>query len=195
LLVGNGENLNKTPPALFPYPAIGMNTIHLLDGWMPNYYVTVDHRVMREFGDVIARRFRSIPKFVPAQKLDAWQGDNFVRFNQRVTDRPELRDIEGGIAFSNVMHAAMQIAYYMGFTTLLIVGMEHDPAKQKAKFWGTDDGIRNEAPLKQWFETYRTLVYDMAARGVTVLNISQDTHVPDWVIPQGDWKRYESQTY
>ena len=194
MLVGNGGNLRETHPSSFPYPAIGMNTIHLLEGWQPNYYVTVDSRVHREFGEAIARRFASIPKFIPSGKLDAWQGENFVRFHQKVDDFIDLDQLEEGIYFSNVMHAAMQIAYYMGFATLLIIGMEHDPRNQRAKFWGTDAGIRNEAPLAQWFKVYRLLVEEMYLRGVRVLNISPNTYVPDDVIPRGDWRDYESQT-
>lgn len=194
LLVGNGANLGKTHPSLFPYPAIGMNTIHMLDGWMPNYYLTVDHRVYREFGDVIAERFRAIPKFIPSLKLDAWQGENFVRFPQSVKDDINLDRLEEGIAGNNVMHFAMQIGYYMGFSTLPIVGMEHDPKAQTAKFWGTDDGIRNPAPLVRWFAIYKELVTEMNKRGVTVLNISQDTYVPNEVIPRGDWRDYVSKT-
>jgi hypothetical protein len=188
LLVGNGGNLGKTHPSLFPYPAVGMNTIHLLDGWMPNYYVTLDHRVYREFGDAIAERFRSIPKFILSGKLDAWQGDNFVRFPQSVRGDIRLDDLESGIAGLNVMHFAMQIAYYMGFTTLLIVGMEHKPDSPKAHFWGKDDGITGDTPLTDWLKVYRHLTEEMKRRGVTVLNISQDTYVPDEIIPRGDWK-------
>jgi hypothetical protein len=194
LVVGNGANLGATHPASFPYPAIGMNTIHLLDGWTPDYYVGVDHRLYREFGEAIASRFRSIPKFVPAQKLDEWQGENFVRFNQAINDYINLDRLESGIYFSNVMHAALQLAYYMGFTTLLIVGMEHKPDAAKAHFWGWDDGIRNPAPLKQWFMVYRLLAEEMYLRGVKVLNISQDTYVPNEVIPRADWRDYESKT-
>lgn len=192
LLVGNGENLYLTPPQVFPYPSIGMNTIHLYEGWMPNYYMTVDHRVYREFGKVIAERFKAIPKFVPSLKLDEWQGENFIRFSQRTRDEIKLDDLQAGLSGSNVMHFAMQLAYWMGFTTLLLIGVQHKPDHAKAHFWGWDDGIRNPAPLNKWFADYRFLVEEMRKRGVQVLNISQDTYVPQEIIPRDNWSNYES---
>jgi hypothetical protein len=35
----------------------------------------------------------------------------------------------------------------------------------------------------------------MAARGTKVINISEGTHVPESVIPLGDWRHYVSKTY
>ena len=83
LLVGNGENLHLTPPEKFAYPSIGMNTIHLYDGWMPTYYTAVDRRVMNEFGAAIVEKFANIPKFIPSPKLIRWRGPNFFRFHNR----------------------------------------------------------------------------------------------------------------
>lgn len=191
LIVGNGLNLHHTPPHWFKYPAFGMNTIHKWIDWNPTYYVAVDHRVYREFGEEISRKYKYIPKFVLSNKLDEWQGDNFVRFPQSLKSDIRLDDLENGIAGTNVMHFAMQLAYYMGFTTLLIIGMQHKLDAAKAHFWGTDDGIRNPAPLLEWFRMYREIVKGMAARGVGVLNISEDTYVPDEVIPRGNWRDYE----
>jgi hypothetical protein len=194
LLVGNAINLHYTPPRRFRYPSFGMNTIHKWIDWKPTYYVAADHRVYREFGKAIERKYRKIPKFIPYPNLDCWQGENFVRWYHRPGEM-SLNNIGEGIAADNAMQITMLLAYYMGFTTILIIGMEHDPKKQKRHFWGEDDGIRNPAPLDLWFQGYRYLADGMAARGTKVINISEGTHVPNEVIPLGDWRHYVSKTY
>ena len=136
LLVGNGANLHLTPPAWFPYPSFGMNTIHLYPGWMPDYYVTVDDRVRREFGGAIAARLKDIPKFIPYD-LREWHGEKFITFDHIADDlkrgwKPEKLP---GMTYHNVMHVAMQIAYYMGFTTMLMIGRPALPSEIHGS-WG-----------------------------------------------------------
>jgi hypothetical protein len=198
LLVGNGPNLQLTPPERFNYPSFGMNTIHLYEGWKPTYYAAVDKRVWREFGEAIAEKYRDIPKFVPAPKLDSWQGENFYRFVTRsgsmiVPQKPPNAAVSMtnyGIAYSNVMNVAMQLAWYMGFTTLLMIGVQHRLGEMRQHFWGEDTGmsINSNIPERReaWMDSYRVLCDAM--KGVRVLNISRDTYVPDDVLPRGDWQ-------
>jgi len=190
LLVGNGTNLSLTPPFLFNYPAFGMNTIHKYEGWKPKYYTGVDNRLMREFGKDIAEKYKDIYKFVPSGLKD-WQGENFVIFNHLAKDlqdgwKPET--LQDGITYHNVMHVAMQLAYWMGFTTLLMIGVHHKPDSGQSHFWGMDTGMPNQVPLSDWVNGYKTLVTGMKERGVTVLNISERTYLAEDVIPRGKWK-------
>jgi hypothetical protein len=199
LLVGNGKNLRLTPPEWFNYPAFGMNTIHLYEGWKPTYYTAVDSRVMREFGRDIADRLGDIPKFIPRPNLDAWKGENFYRFYHRpgplvsVTGKlMNYRDImtDEGISYGNIMHVAMQLAAWMGFTTLLMIGIEHKPLYAQDHFWGCDHGMSATPPVEQWLVGYADIIKHMS--GVNVLNISQDTYVPDYVIPRGNWEDWRT---
>lgn len=200
MLVGNGENLHLTPPAYFDYPSFGMNTVHKYEGWTPTYYTAVDSRVMREFGDAITERFAGIPKFIPMPNLDAWQGENFYRFYHRPGPlwKPDSRRMDSdflsseGITYGNVMHVAMQLARWMGFTTLLVIGMEHRPAKAQAHFWGCDHGMSAYPPLDDWLEGYKTLVDGFAHDGARVINISENTYVPEEIIPRGDWREWSN---
>jgi hypothetical protein len=199
LLVGNGINLKMTPPEWFDLPTIGMNTIHLYEGWKPTYYTAVDSRVMREFGEAIADKYANIPKFVPTPNLDRWEGENFYRFYHRPgpywtkelarkwTPQTLTRD---GITYACIMHVAMQLAFFMGFTEIVMVGVQHKPAKAQDHFWGCDHGMTAYTPLEDWFAGYKMLVDGFAEQGVTVLNISEDTYVPESVIPRGDWRQY-----
>lgn len=194
LLVGNGANLHLTPPAWFDYPAFGMNTIHRYEGWTPTYYTTVDNRVYREFRKEIVSKFADLPKFIPTPNLDMWQGENFYRF----THKPgELKDgwnpdLSTGLTFKNIMHVAMQLAYWMGFTTLLLIGVEHKPEEHKSHFWGEDVNMPGTPPLSEWLDCYRVLVQGLKLRGVRVLNISEKTYVPETVLPRGDWREWRN---
>jgi hypothetical protein len=177
-----------------------MNTCHLWQGeWKPTYYTAVDSRVMREFGAAITEKFRDIPKFVPYPNLDKWHGENFYRFYHRPgpywtkelarkwTPETLTRD---GITYACIMHVAMQLAFYMGFKTMVMIGVQHKPMKAQDHFWGCDHRMGAEMPLEDWFAGYKMLVDGFAEQGVKVLNISEDTYVPEEIIPSADWKDY-----
>jgi hypothetical protein len=169
-----------------------MNTIHKYEGWKPNYYTGVDNRLMREFGKEIADKYCEIPKFIPTGLKD-WQGDNFVIFNHLANDlkngwKPET--LKDGITYHASMHVAIQLAYWMGFTTLLMIGVSHDPQDGQPHFWGRDEGMPKTVPLSDFFMGYKVLVKGMKERGVNIVNISENTHVPSEIIPRGNWKDY-----
>lgn len=190
LLVGNGGNLHLTPPNMFDLPSFGMNTIYRYEGWRPSYYTAVDNRVMREFGREIAEKYADIPKFIPVGLKD-WQGENFIVFNHLAADlkngwKPET--LQDGMTYHSSMHVAMQLAFWMGFTTLLMIGIHHKPGAGQYHFWGKDEGMPLNLPVSDWMNGYKALVDGMFVRGVTILNISEDTHVPADVLPRGDWR-------
>lgn len=192
LLVGNGENLHRTPPAWFDYPAFGMNTICFYENWMPNYYTAVDNRLYREFGKIITEKYKDIPKFIPTPNLDEWKGENFHRFYHRPGDLAKgwNPDLSTGYTFQNIMHVAMQLAYWMGFTTLLMIGVHYKPDAYKMHFWGEDVAMPDVLPFTDWMNGYRVLVQGLKQRGVTVLNVSEDTYVSEDILPRDDWRKY-----
>ena len=204
LLVGNGANLCLTPPECFDYPSIGMNTIHLYDGWIPTYYVTVDRRVMREFGGAVYEKFKGIPKFIPSPKLNHWKGENFYRFRSRpgplLTPRERSQKIwqdnigQSEITYVNVMHVAIKLAFFMGASTILIIGMEHKPHNAQEHFWGHDAGIKSkDANLPDIYAGYRQLCTGLEAHNVKIINISEETFVPEAIFPRNDWKKWSKQ--
>jgi hypothetical protein len=178
-----------------------MNTIHLYEGWIPTYYTAVDSRVWREFSKDINEKYRDIPKFIPTPNLDEWKGENIYRFyhrpgplfplNGKPMDYQRLLDGDG-ISYGNIMHVSMQLAAWMGFTTLLLIGVQHRPNHARSHFWGWDDGMTALPPVEQWFDGYVELVAHMSARGIRVLNISEDTHVPENILPRGDWREWRN---
>lgn len=198
MLVGSGANLKLTPPERFGFPSIGTNTIHYYDGWKPTYYTAVDTIVMRNYGDEIDNIYSGIPCFIPTPNLDQWGGNNKFRFYHRPGPLwprcqqslwPSGLLTEQGITYSNISHVALQLLYYMGCKTILIIGMEHKRFKQQEHFWGCVQGDPIHPP-ENWFEGYKILVEGLAENGVKVLNISENTHVPADIIPQDDWRNW-----
>jgi hypothetical protein len=199
LLVGNGENLKDTPPENFDYPSIGMNTICLYDGWKPDYFVAVDRRVWHEFGSIIENKFEDIPKFIPTPKMLRWRGKNFYRFRNRPGPLypkgkenvwQEINE-ETPVTWGNVMHVAIKLAYFMGAKTILIIGMQHKPHNAMAHFWGNDEKMTPDSvPINNVFKGYKQLVDGLHSHNVKIFNISENTYVPESVIPRDKAKNW-----
>jgi hypothetical protein len=203
LIVGVGGNLKLTPPEWFNYPSFGVNTIYKYEGWKPTYFVGVDERLQREDGEAISRVYADVPKFIPYPDRDTWTGPNFYRFYHRAGDviiggrlpNQPMALTNIGVGYRKIMDAVLQIAWHMGFTTMLMIGIQHKPDDQQAHFWGQDVKSIPEKTFHYWFDGYQEIQRAMGAK-VRVLNISEDTYVPENVIPRGDWREwrtYESQ--
>jgi hypothetical protein len=200
LLVGLGPNLKRTPPEWFDYPSFGVNTIFdysgFKAGWRPTYYAGVDERLYLEYFDRITRDLADIPKFVPSPDRDKWKGENFYRFQHRpgemimggrLANHPQALT-QLGIGYVNVMTAVMQIAWHMGFTTLLMIGIQHNPKNLREHVWGLDERMPKSQTAEHWIQGYGQLVRCM--NGIRILNISEDTYVSEQVIPRDDWRKW-----
>lgn len=198
LLVGNGGNLDLTPPEWFQYPSIGMNTIHKREGYKPDYYIAVDRRVAREFGGAISNRFSDLPKFVPDRIRDLWHGNNYVEFKVPAgvlwcKGRGSLwQNNFDSISYGNVMHVAIKLALHMGANRILIIGMEHNPANANAHFWGVDSGMPAHPPLPDWYEGYTHLVNGIKNSGREIFNISANTYVPEDIMPRDNFTKWRN---
>lgn len=202
LICGVGPNLVLTPPYLFDYPTFGVNTIFKpplgadFGDWKPTYYVGVDELLHRRFGDEILAAYPDVYKFIPYPDRDTWQGPNFLRFYHRAGDvilsgrHPNKPHglTEPGLGYRRIMDATLQIAWYMGFTTMLMIGLSSKPGTRQEHFWGFAD-----------FDPTRDFVYEelgylevTRAMGnkVKVLNISEDTYVPEHILPRDDWRKW-----
>jgi hypothetical protein len=199
LIVGVGPNLSLTPPHWFNYPSFGVNTIYKQDDFRPTYFVGVDERLRLEDGAAIVEKYPDVPKFFPSPDWDELQGENIYRFKHRTGadfivggQLPTHRDAlaKNGITYRRIMDAVFQIAWHMGFTTMLMIGVQHKPNEgndeDRAHFWGVDTKAVSNQPTTWWFDGYKFFANAMA--GVRVLNISEDTYVPDDVLPRADWR-------
>ena len=121
LIIGNGPSLKSVPREfLLRYPSFGTNRIYLMDGFTPTYYCSVNPLVIQQFIGDIAEI--NAPKFLPAAYCF---DDTCLPLNS-----------SGIVAFSQdasswiyeghtVTFVCMQIAFYMGFKTILLVGVDH----------------------------------------------------------------------
>jgi hypothetical protein len=197
LLVGNADNLNSTLPEWFNYPSFGVNTIVEYMTWKPTYYVAVDRRVEREWGSKVTRRFGDITKFIPNRMGRTWSDETFIRWKnlpgplwKRKNGNIWQSNIETEeIIYGNVFHVVMKIAFLMGFTKAIIIGMEHHPDNMKQKFWGLDNGM-GSIPREEWLEGYRQIREAYEANGREIVNISYNTFVPEDILPRDDWRKY-----
>jgi len=201
LIVCNGISIRSMPlEFLRRYPSFGCNTIFKLEGFEPWYYAASDDRNREMFGEEIVARFGSIPKFVPTPNLDAWQGPEFHRFKHTegaffssglpeawTADLLETR----GIHYSCTPHILMQLAFFMGFTTMLIVGMDHR-SYGEGYFWGVDEPILNgrsdDVRFRVWEKGHKMIFETFRAAGVRMLNLTPDSLAE--AIPHDDWKKW-----
>lgn len=127
IIIGNGPSLRSVPLAfLQKYPSIGSNLIYLHPDFTPTYYVAVDPSVIR--GDYVNR-----VQAMDCTKLIGHRLARVVRINDAIILRTNSSKHKfEKTPFSNpiwegwsVTYVALQIAYRMGFKTILLVGVDH----------------------------------------------------------------------
>jgi hypothetical protein len=87
------------------------------------------------------------------------------------------------------MDAVFQIAAWMGFTTMLMIGVQHKPGTRNQLFWGEDAG-EPEKVFTFEEEGYR---FFASALPIKIINISADTYVSEDVLPRDDWRKWVNQ--
>jgi hypothetical protein len=198
LIVGIGPNLKLTPPEWFDYPSFSVNTIYKYEGWKPDYWVAVDLRIRNRWHTVkLPEHYKDVAKFIPSPDWDVVPGD-FYRFRRRPGfdiflggQLPNQRQVmtQWGINYRRVMDAVLQIAWHMGFKTMLMIGIDHNPANRLAHFWGDNswDVANSFIWEERGMEECRRTMND-----VTMLNISENTYLPESVIPRDDWQKWRN---
>jgi hypothetical protein len=129
VIVCNGPSLNLMDLRCLRREIVfGLNKIHLgLDrfGFHPRFLVVVNEKVAAQAGDAL-RALQAI-KFVGARAARHLPEDGLTH-HLAILDPPVVfsTDIETGVREGGtVTHATLQIAYYMGFREVVIVGMDH----------------------------------------------------------------------
>lgn len=134
-IIGNGPSLNRTDLSLLRNEiTFGLNRIYLLFdeiGFTTTYHVVVNKLVIDQTAEEIANL--SIPSFVSwdARNLIEFRPDTiFLRHVNKYGPR-FFNDITEGIwEGATVTYVAMQIAYYMGFEKVILIGVDHNFATQ-----------------------------------------------------------------
>lgn len=129
-VIGNGPSLNRMDLNLLnDYHTFGLNKIFLMFGratFRPTYHVAVNPLVIQQS----AKEFESLqcPSFLsyrPSRKIvKALDHINYIFTGGPVTFCQDLTAAlnEGW----TVTYVAMQIAYYMGFNNVFLVGVDHN---------------------------------------------------------------------
>ena len=133
VIVGGGPSLRATPLKLLEkYPTFGCNKIFALyyklkgtpeklHGFVPTYYTCVDDKMIM---DCIHHLFDYPAKKIFLRRGLPFKGVNYLRVEVKAGISDDInREVVLGGTVTNVQ---LQIAYYMGFTTALLVGIDHD---------------------------------------------------------------------
>jgi len=117
IIIGNGPSLKNVPDAfLDKYPTFGANRIYLR--YQPTYFVAVNPLVIEQNKADIAAL--ECEKFLPGQF--GIECHSLVSLSRKAFSfEPDVWIYEG----HTVTFVSMQLAYYMGFETVLLVGVDH----------------------------------------------------------------------
>jgi len=128
-IVCNGPSLSEMDlTALSSEVVFGLNKIYLgLDrfGFYPRYLVVVNEKVIRQSIDYFDKL--TCVKFIGDRYAGYIKSDALNwRINSRLYVNDFSLDLNEGVQEGNtVTYAALQIAYYMGFERVVIIGMDH----------------------------------------------------------------------
>jgi hypothetical protein len=130
-IIGNGPSLKRTDLSLLrDEVTFGLNRIYLLFneiGFATTYHVTINKLVLEQTSEEISNL--SVPCFISWESHDLIEFRPNMMFLQHVyKGGPRFfSDIAEGIwEGATVTYVAMQIAYYMGFEKVILVGVDHN---------------------------------------------------------------------
>jgi hypothetical protein len=130
-IIGNGPSLNKMD--LKPLKnefTFGLNRIYLLFpkiGFSTTYYVAVNKLVIQQCAEDIEKL--NIPKFIN------WYSRKWIKFTDDMIMIKDPYDFSLGFSKdpsdiiwegATVTYAAMQLAYYLGFKQVILIGVDHN---------------------------------------------------------------------
>ena len=130
-ILGNGPSLSRMDLSrLRGEVTFGLNRIYLLFdrlGFTPTYFVCVNELVLEQFAADIRRL--PMPKFLNWDRRSLFAGEDpstlFVRTRLGVGDgfgRDPARSLSSG---GTVTYVALQLAYFMGFHEVVLLGVDH----------------------------------------------------------------------
>lgn len=195
VLVANGPSLNRTDFRLVRGETlIGMNKIHLglpRFGIYPRYYVAINAKVLDQCASEI--RALNCVKLLGAHARAAGLGEDALTYIVE-TERPPARfstDLCAGMHEGwTVTHAGLQVAYHLGFQTVVIIGLDHrytyqgqpneacvlqgpDPNHFSAEYFGYGQAWDNPDLLRSE-ESYRAAREAFEADGRRILDATPD---------------------
>ncbi len=123
LIIGNGPSLKDCPRELLDeYITFGSNKIFLLDGFTPNYYTIIDEHMLHNCAPYLNGNYKPDAMFIrrPYPIKGCYQINTIV--HPGWSNNINKAVVMGG----TVTYASLQIAFYMGIRTAILVGVDHD---------------------------------------------------------------------
>lgn len=129
VLVCNGPSLNRMDLSFLRHETvIGLNKIHLglaRFGFYPRYLVAVNAKVVEQSREALAEM--TAIKFIGSRAAAFLPEDAFTHHVQALR-APVVFSTDLTVGFregGTVTHAALQVAFWMGFSEVVIIGMDH----------------------------------------------------------------------
>lgn len=131
-ILANGPSLARTNLDLLTNEyTFGLNRIYLSFAnlrFRPTYYVTMNELILEQFSHDIVRL--EMPKFLNWNRRSLFNIDitntYYVKSKMVINDFFESDLTRPIVAGGTVTFVALQIAYYMGFSKVILVGLDHN---------------------------------------------------------------------
>ena len=165
IVIGNGISLRDVPlEFLQKYPTFACNRIDKLTGFQPTYYSCLNWEILRSAFQLLSitpvvqnaeRAFIHVmyTDYFPFQNIVAIAGrtpmdDSHHDFMHRpqVSYYKDRRHILVGVGYTQT-YVNLQIAYWIGFRTALLVGIDHDYGSKDRHFY-KDSEIEDYYPYE-----------------------------------------------
>ena len=146
VIIGNGPSLKNMDLSLIKDEiTFGMNRIYLLFSeidFRPTYFVSVNDLVLKQFASEISAL--EMPKFINWNLRSEYdQADPktiFVKTSLGLKDRFSKDICKPIYSGGTVTYIALQIAFYMGFSEVVLIGIDHN---------FSDKGVPNTVELRK----------------------------------------------
>lgn len=133
VIIGNGPSLNRTDMSLLAAEhTFGLNRLYMMFeklGFSTEFHVAVNALVVEQVADELLA--------VPGRLISTWPNRHFLDrrtdaiFLQRIVGPIFSKDPRHGVwEGATVTYVAMQLAYFMGFREVLLIGVDHRFATQ-----------------------------------------------------------------
>lgn len=129
-IIGNGPSIKQTDLKKLEHEyTFGLNRVYIMFkelGFSTTYFVCINKNVTEQFADDI--NCLSMPKFISHRALFGINEDENT-FRLRSESGPYFsRDVvrDGVWEGSTVTYVAIQIAFYMGFKEVILIGVDHN---------------------------------------------------------------------
>lgn len=134
VIMANGPSLGRMELGkLAGEHTMSMNRAYLLYkqwGFLPSYYVCINELVLEQFANDIAQL--KMPKFLNHNRRNLFESSvadesmMFMRFGFGLVDSFGGDVTESLSSGGTVTYASLQLAYFMGFNEVVLVGLDHD---------------------------------------------------------------------